>query len=467
MREQGKPRDKGKSTRKRRRATQAGALETELKLAQEKQQAIVKTAIDGFWIVNSEGRLLEVNDSYCKMIGYTREELLKMSIQDIEAVENPEDTVRRIKKVVRRGSDHFETRHKRKNGRIIDVEVNINCPDTEEGQILVFLRDITERKQAEGKLSQSEKRYRSLFETIAEGVVLVATNGNILQANPAAERLLGLKKSEIEGRSYISLKWDIVYPDGTPMPPDMMAGPRAMREQQTILNQEMGVRHPDGSVTWINVSASPLIDASGELQGIVGTFADITERKHQEAKIEHLNQLLHAIFNVSEFISKETDPDRLIKGVCDTLIKARSYHHVWVALLDKSAGLTAAAEAGLGEDFLPVIEEWKSGRLPACAESALRQPEVVVTRDTASTCTACPLADKYVSGSALGVRLEHEGRVYGMLSICTTSIYTEDEEELSLLLRIAGDIAFALHSIELEKQRRRAVDALVDLSNLL
>jgi len=82
----------------------------------------------------------------------------------------------------------------------------------------------------------------------------------------------------------------------------------------------------------------------------------------------HLNQLLHAVFDVSEFVAKETDPDRLIKGVCDALIKARGYHHVWVTLLDKSGSLMTAAEDGLGEDFLPVVEQWKSGQLPACAE---------------------------------------------------------------------------------------------------
>ena len=127
----------------------------------------------------------------------------------------------------------------------------------------------------------------------------------------------------------------------------------------------------------------------------------------------------------------------------------------------------AAAEAGLGEEFLLVVKQWKSGRLPACAQKASRHPEVTVTRDMASSCTDCPLADKYGSGSALSVRLEHEGRVYGLLSSCTNSLYAEDEEELSLLMRIAGDIAFALYSIELEEQRRRAVDSLVEMTRLL
>lgn len=122
---------------------------TELKKAEEKQKVIVATSLDGFQRANLEGKLLEVNDSYCQMVGYTREELLKMSISDVEAVESPEDTARHLQRIAEQGSDHFETRHKCKDGRIIDVEVNVNYLDLEQGEAFVSIRDITERKLAE------------------------------------------------------------------------------------------------------------------------------------------------------------------------------------------------------------------------------------------------------------------------------------------------------------------------------
>jgi PAS domain S-box-containing protein len=71
---------------------------TEEKKAEEKERAIISTAIDGFWITDLNGKFLEVNDSYCRMIGYTREELLKMSIIDVEALEHPEDVAKHLKK---------------------------------------------------------------------------------------------------------------------------------------------------------------------------------------------------------------------------------------------------------------------------------------------------------------------------------------------------------------------------------
>ena len=131
-------------------------------------------------------------------------------------------------------------------------------------------------------MSEHESRLRSLFDTMTEGVVLIAPNGQILEANPSAESILGLTHREITGRNYISPDWKILRPDGTRMPVQERAGPRAMREGRPVKDMVMGVERPDGSITWLNVSASPLINAAGQLEGVVGTFADITAGKQAE-----------------------------------------------------------------------------------------------------------------------------------------------------------------------------------------
>jgi len=117
------------------------------KQAQEKATTIIQTAHDGFWISDLKGRFIDVNDSYCKMIGYTRAELLAMSIPDIEAVETPEETAERIKKIVEQGHDLFETRHRCKDGTLIDINASVKYFDEDGGQMVVFLRDVTEQKK--------------------------------------------------------------------------------------------------------------------------------------------------------------------------------------------------------------------------------------------------------------------------------------------------------------------------------
>ena len=133
---------------------------TERKILEEQNRIIIRTALDGFWILDMEGRILEANASYCRMLGYSREELLNMRVSDVEAVETPEEVERHIRRVMENGSDRFETRHRRKNGEIIDVEVSANYININGGGFFSFIRDVTERKRVEEELKRSYAELR-------------------------------------------------------------------------------------------------------------------------------------------------------------------------------------------------------------------------------------------------------------------------------------------------------------------
>jgi PAS domain S-box-containing protein len=123
-----------------------------LKLSEEQDRTILRTAMDGFWVTDMEGHFLEVNDAYCRLMGYLRDELMQMKIADVEAVENPEETARHIRRIIESGGDRFETRHRRKDGTIVDIEVSVNYMEASGGRLFVFLRDITERKRASDEI---------------------------------------------------------------------------------------------------------------------------------------------------------------------------------------------------------------------------------------------------------------------------------------------------------------------------
>jgi len=131
---------------------------TERKRAEEEYRTILRTTMDGFWITDIQGRFLDVNDAYCQLIGYSRDELLTMKISDMEAVERPEETAQRIKRIMETGGARFETRHRRKDGRMIDLEVSVNYTKIGSKRLFVFLRDITERKRIE------EEREKLIYE---------------------------------------------------------------------------------------------------------------------------------------------------------------------------------------------------------------------------------------------------------------------------------------------------------------
>ena len=121
-------------------------------MALRRHKLVIDTAIDGFWMTDMAGKLLEANAAYAKMSGYSVEELVGMHISQLEALEqSPEEVHAHIAKVIAQGYDRFETRHRRKDGHGVDIEISTTYT-SESQQLFVFCRDITERKKAEQEI---------------------------------------------------------------------------------------------------------------------------------------------------------------------------------------------------------------------------------------------------------------------------------------------------------------------------
>jgi PAS domain S-box-containing protein len=129
---------------------------TERKEAEEARRTIIQAALDGFYLVSMQGKLLEVNDAYCAMSGYSREELLQMSVRDLECQENAAEVAEHMERLTVEHSGRFETRHRRKSGEIIDIETSVTF---QRGRFACFLRNLTDRKR-------SEKEKRALEEQL-------------------------------------------------------------------------------------------------------------------------------------------------------------------------------------------------------------------------------------------------------------------------------------------------------------
>ena len=179
-----------------------------------------------------------------------------------------------------------------------------------------------------------------------------------------------------------------------------------------------------------------------------------------EEKIKHLNLVLRAIRNVNQLITKEKDRDKLIKGACENLIETRGYFNAWITLLDNSGKYLNYAEAGLGKDILPMIEMLKSGKITVCGKKALKKSDIVITKTPPDECKDCPLSGKYANRGGMTIRLEYEGKVYGIMSASISKEFIKDDEEHSLFKEVADDIAFALYSIEVEKERKQSENLL-------
>ena len=230
---------------------------------------IIQATGDGYWMVSAQdARIIDVNDTFCDMVGYSREELLSMRISDLEAIESPEETAAHIRKVIETGHDLFATRHRHKNGHLVEFEVSVSYADIRGGVIFVFARDISERKRLEGELELSAL----VFNASTASIVVADANGLIVCVNPAFTQTTGYEPHEVIGRN-----------------PRLLSSGRQSREfyqnmWQTLEKAghwegEWWNKRKDGDLYAEQVTINIVRNKDGNVHRYVKISSDVTEKK--------------------------------------------------------------------------------------------------------------------------------------------------------------------------------------------
>jgi PAS domain S-box-containing protein len=240
---------------------------------------ILRTTRDGYNLVDATGRLIEVNDNYCRMTGFSREELLGRAISDQDADESRDVAVAHLQKILTTGSDRFETRHRTKDGRAIDVEISVVL-QAQKKQFIVFVRDITERKRAEKEISDSEKKFQTIADFTADWEYWQGQDKQIIYMSPSCERFTGYPQQDFIADA--NLMDTIVHPDDLPSVQEHNTAAWKTRE---TLSTDFRIIHRDGTVRWISHSCRQIYDGEGNAQGRRVSNRDITDRKLLEISL--------------------------------------------------------------------------------------------------------------------------------------------------------------------------------------
>ena len=163
-----------------------------LREGDETLRSILATSLDGYLRLDVHGKLLDANAAYCKLSGYTREELVHMSVSDIDPQMSGEEVAEHIRRIMDVGGDQFETVHRRKDGSLWHVEISTSRHRVGDGQIIAFMRDISERKAAEIALRESESRVQRKLNAILspEGDVELLQLKDIIDT-PVIQAMMG------------------------------------------------------------------------------------------------------------------------------------------------------------------------------------------------------------------------------------------------------------------------------------
>ena len=257
--------------------TEQKRTEEALKEREELSQKIIGTAMEGFWMLDLEGNLVDVNETYCRMSGYSRQELLSMHTSDVEVNEaSPELVVQHIQRIFQSGGDRFETRHRCKDGRIIEVEVIATFLKLRKRYVFAFMHDITERKRAEEQIRLLAYAVQS-----ARDLICITDGENRFTfVNQSFVKAYGYSQEEVLGR-----KPDFLYSPKNP------PGLYEHIFRQTLGGSWMGELlncRKDGTEFPISLSTSEIKNNEGRTIGLIGVASDITERKQVEEELRLL-----------------------------------------------------------------------------------------------------------------------------------------------------------------------------------
>ncbi len=263
--------------------TASKQAELALQRESEKNLALLRNASDGIHILDTQGNVIEVSDSFCAMLGYTRDEVVGMNVAQWDAQFTDAERSAKIREqfdLKRRSL--FETRHRRKDGSIFDVEVS-GFPLELGGQPVLFnsSRDITKRKAAEGKLQNSEASLRAILDNVPYLIWLKDISGRFIAVNRAFFNTTGLSRiQDVLGKTDFDL-W-----------PEHLAQKYSADDAEVLsmckqkLTEEMSM--DNGEIHWVETFKAPIMDMDGHLLGTTGFAQDITGRKNAEGKIRHL-----------------------------------------------------------------------------------------------------------------------------------------------------------------------------------
>ncbi len=260
---------------------------TERKRAEEAYHAVVEHSLQGLHILQDQ-REIFANSAYADMLGYTVEELLALSPKQVRDLVHPDD--QELVREYYRNSTEGKTEPQRYEFRIIRKDASVRWVEAFPSRIeyrgrpavQVAMVDITERKQTEETLKNSEERYRTLVESSTDAILMLDRERNVVTCNQAFLDLFGYRKGEVEGKSI-----KIVHPSEESFRSYGKAA-YPLVERVGSLREEWDLKRKDGAIFSAEIVTSPVRSPDGTTTGYICIIRDITVRKRAEQELEYM-----------------------------------------------------------------------------------------------------------------------------------------------------------------------------------
>jgi len=418
---------------------------------QELLNFAVNNVSESLFLVNPDGKIININTSTCKMLGYSRREMLKMKIMDIDSGLNDSEFSVHFKELKKNRHLMLKRTHKRKDGTFIQVEVRANYIKQGGNEYdFSFVRDLSKEIEIETKLEESEKKYRNFIEQSYEGIYFLEFSkpidinlpveeqiklyynyGYISECNLAFSKMYGFSgQKDIIGMTLKEIH------GGEDIPENIEAFKLLIENNYKILNVETLEKDiKNNSIYFLNNSLGVL--KNGFIYGIWGTQIEITEKKKDELRRD-------AIYRISEAVHQVDNLEDLFKSIHEiigTFLHARNFY---IAIYDENADLIRFPYFIDEYDFFTEAKEPGKGM----TEYVLRTGKAVLANPNKFR-ELVDMGEVELIGSDsldwLGVPLKRGRKTFGVLVVQS---YTEGvrytNEDKDILSFVSNQIAIAI-----------------------
>jgi PAS domain S-box-containing protein len=428
--------------------TERKEAEYRLRESEERFRATFEQAAVGVAHVGPDGRWLRVNQRLCDIVGYTREELLQKTFQEITHPDDLETDLEQARQLLAGQIEIYsmDKRYIKKDGSIVWINLTVTLvrgPSGEPGYFISVIEDTTDRKQTEEALRLSEELYRTVVEQAAENIFIVdPRTRRILEANAALHRSLGYAADELKEMTL----YDVVAHDRESIDENIW---RILKYGRKSLGQRK-YRRKDGSLVTVEVNVSVVSYGGEEAMCIVAH--DISERQHAEQELHRHLSVLLGLREAGQVLGSTLESDEIATRLLEIM---RGVANLTAAVISRREGEDVHVWRSVGLDALwPKVRFAPGARNARLAALEHQEQHLLHLRHPGS-------ADE--SLAALYLPLKVKGRVVGVLEAYGSESLAQDDT-VEVLMSLTNQAASALENAQLYEElgaRERALQDLV------
>ncbi len=317
--------------------------------------------------------------------------------------------------------------------------------------------DITLRKETEKALIESEMMFKNLAENTSDLIILHDYDGSFLYISPQIEKFTGYSASE-----YLDLNtYDNIYPEDRE---------KVIKEMKKLYEGadsgivQYRIFKKNGDLIWLETRSNVIRDRNGQIKNLISASSDISEAKIAEEYSRHLNRVLKAIKEINKLIIEETDVAALIGRACEITVKNSGYPMAAFGVYDKerkieryaASGEDRAAQTFKDSDCQPKL-------FPLCWQKINdSEKEELVEYSGGDLCKECSIKNSYFSRckSVIIAKLRFRDEVLGIMAVAVPEVFYEKEAEREVLRELKNDVGFALHHINVLKEKKQTLKRL-------